>query len=563
MTGNNLVPSTRASLLRSSHCWGIGGLVFLLASPTIAQTSAPALLPNPPGLVIDNGPISGPLNRPHIEGFHALYGGEVTFDADQADGDLKAQRYLLSGHVRLHEADTTIRAGEITFNGATGSAEATQAVFNQKVFTIRSARLEGTPELLTATDGDFTTVPLDENSDYHIHAQTITLNQKNHRGVLRNATLYLFGVRLLTVPRITFRIGGGNSAAQRQGMFPTIGISARYGTYLAFGSSLHVAHLPVQYRLLVPTRQKVEATVTSQQTLYVPRPPVVPAPPYTGPVTPLDRIRAAATAPVGPLPEGDPLLFHDFLPEPNPIRLFVTPSRGYLGLSEELSVHVAARGRLRDDLYVSRLPEITLSGQIPLTKPPLSLASHDPQAFRAALRHLVFYADAQETFGDYREQLTTSPDTIRARRVRSQIGFSTFPLLIAPNTVLQPRISISTSGYSGSKKAYRYDQVDVAVNHYFSDLTAFGVQFLASSTSGDSPFNFDVLDTSRELDLRLQLGNRHLVTAGRLRYDLSDNGVIDYQLAIAPSLRGLIPVFSYNFRTRSLGLGLEVKGITF
>ena len=42
-----------------------------------------------------------------------------------------------------------------------------------------------------------------------------------------------------------------------------------------------------------------------------------------------------------------------------------------------------------------------------------------------------------------------------------------------------------------------------------------------------------------------------------------DNGVIDYQIAVAPALRGFIPVFSYNFRTRSLGLGVEIKGITF
>jgi len=63
--------------------------------------------------------------------------------------------------------------------------------------------------------------------------------------------------------------------------------------------------------------------------------------------------------------------------------------------------------------------------------------------------------------------------------------------------------------------------------------------------------------------LRLQMGNRHLVVAGRVRYDLSRSGVIDYQLALSPALRGLLPVFSYNFRTRSLGLGVEVKGITF
>jgi len=561
-------------------------LLVLLASPVFAQmpdagdtppskpfppVTAPAAPPPVPASAVGKPPtrdsvvfdkiiLSGPISRPHAEHIDATYGGEATFEAAQADADLKAKRYTLSGHVRLHETDTTIRAGEVTLDGTTQSALALNALVNRKVLTLRSARLEGNPELLTATDGDFTTVPPDEKADYHIHAQSITLDQTKHRGVLRNATLYLFGTRLLTIPRITFRLGAGGGAGRRQTTLPTVGVSARYGTYLAFGNDLHVGRQPVQYRLLLPSRQSVEATLTSQQTLYAPRVPVAPpAVPQVGPVTLLGRIRAFATAPVPILPDGDPLRFYDFLPEPNPIRLFDTPSRGGLGLAEELSAHVAARGRLRDDLYVSRLPEVTLRGQIPLTRLPAPPAYGDAGAFRAALRHLVFYAEAQETVGEYREQ----PTNVNARRVRTQVGFSAYPLLVAPNTVVQPRLLISTSGYSGRKKAYRYDQLDVAVNHYFSDLTAVGVQFLASNTSGDSPFNFDVLDTSREVDLRVQMGTRKLITAARVRYDLSHHGVIDYQLAIAPALHGFIPVFSYNFRTRTVGLGLEIKGVTF
>ena len=582
------------------HYWGPGGLFFLLlAAPALAQMpdasdttpggppapiTAPAPLPPvlppaslaaPPGTNTHINSISGPINRPHIEKLHTVYGGEVTFDADRADADLRAKRYTLSGHVRLHETDTTLRAGTVTFDGVAGSGGAENALIGQKVFTLRSARLHGTLlhgtlGQIEAEDGDFATVPLDEKADYHIHAQRITLTARTrqsaagsrtvYQGVLRNATLYLFGVRLLTIPRITFQAGGGGGAARRQNTIPTFGVSARYGTYIAFGGTLHGGSVPAQYHVLLPTRQSVEATLTSQQTLYSPpSPPAPAAPPPAGPPTLLDRIRALATVPPGPLPDGDPLRFHDFLPEPNPIRLFDTPSRGGLGLAEELAVHVAARGRLRDDLYVSRLPEVTLRGQLPLTRLPAPPAYGDAESFRAALRHLVFYAEAQETVGDYREQ----PTNIRARRVRTQFGFSAYPLLIGSNTVLQPRLSVSTSSYSRGKSAYHYDQIDIAVNHYFSDLTALGVQFLASQTGGDSPFNFDVLDTSREVDLRLQLGNRHLITAGRLRYDLSRSGVIDYQIAVAPALRGFIPVFSYNFRTRTIGVGLEIKGVTF
>ena len=519
---------------------------------------------HPPQVDLHYDSLSGPTGRPHFEAVRVTYGGELTLDADQADADLAAGRYDLRGHVRAHEADTTLRAGEITFGGPASSAVATEALLTRSFYTIRAPRIVGTPELITAYNGDFTTVPNGGRADYYLRAKTITLDSMRRRGTLRNATLYLFGARLVTIPRLTFGLGGGGGAAGHHVVIPTVGVSSRYGTYVAFGNNTRIAQFPVQYRLLLPTRQSVQALVTSRQNLYSPPAhSVTKEVPYAGPVTLLDRLRAAATVPPGPLPEGDPLRFQDFLPDPDPIQLFNSPSHGGLDLGEDLSVHVAASGRRRNDLYVSRLPEVSLNGNLPLTPVPDAPIPGDPQSFRAALRHVVLYVQAQETVGDYREQLSAAPYSIRAKRTQSQAGLSARPLLIAPNTVLLPSISISTSSYSGSKSAYRYDQINVAVNHYFSDLTAVGIQFLASSTSGDSPFNFDVLDTSRELDLRFQAGNSHFVAAGRIRYDLAQGGVIDYQAVLGPSLRGFIPVFSYNFRTRSLGLGIQVKGLTF
>ena len=506
---------------------------------------------------------SGPANHPHLEAVHLTYGGELTLSAGQADADLAAGTYNLRGHVRIHETDTTLKAQEVTFNGRASSGVATDAEIDRSYFTIRAPRIAGTPELITAYGGDFTTVPNGGRADYYLRSQTITLDSVKHRGTLRNATVYLFGARLVTIPRLTFGLGGPGSGSRRAIAIPTVGFSSRYGTFIAFGSSTRIMRLPFQYRLLLPTRQTVEAAVTSSQTLYTPRVHSAPAALSTGPVTLLDRIRAAATAPPGPLPEGDPLRFTGFLPDPNPIQLFNAPSHGGLYLGEDLSTHIASSGRLRNDLYVSRLPEVNLSGDLPLTPVPKAPAPGDPQAFRANLKHIVIYAQARETIGYYREQLSDAPYHIYARRISHQAGLATRPLLIGPNTVLLPSISITTNSYSGNKTAYRYGQINVAVNHYFSPLTAVGLQFLGSSTSGDSPFNFDVLDTSRELDLRFQSGTARLVAAGRIRFDLSRGGVIVYQVALCPALRCLIPVFFYNFRTRSLGLGLQVKGLTF
>ena len=532
-----------------------------IAGPDGAPFSLPPV--RLPQVVVDTGGASGPANKTHIITPRLTYGGELTLRADEADADFPAGTYDLRGGVRIHETDTTLVAQEVTFNGRESSGVATDAEIDRSYFTIRAPRIAGTPEKITAYGGDFTTVPNGGPADFYLRSQTITLDSVKHRGTLRNAAVYLFGTRLVTIPRLSFGFGGPGGGARRALAIPTVGYSSRYGAFIAFGNTTRIMRLPFQYRLLLPTRQSVQADVTSFQTLYTPRVRSAPPAPYAGPVTLLDRVRLAATVPPGPLPEGDPLRFTDFLPDPNPIPLFNTPSHGGLYLGEDLSTHIASSGRRRTDLYVSRLPEVNLSGDLPLTPVPKPPIYGDPKSFRANLKHLVLYAQARETVGYYREQLSSAPYHIHARRISHEAGLSTRPLLIAPNTVLLPSISINTNSYSGNKTAYRYDQINVAVNHYFSPLTAVGVQFLASSTSGDSPFNFDVLDTSRELDLRLQTGTARLVVAGRIRYDLARGGVIDYQAALGPSLRGFIPVFSYNFRTRSLGIGIQVKGFTF
>jgi len=534
----------------------------ITAGPPTPSTSLPPP-PAAPAIVPTWQSLSGPLDHLKFVLPHVVYGNELTLDSDTAVADSGASRYVLSGHVRAHETDTTLRAGKITLNGPAQTALADNALVTRGVFTVRAKTLTAMPTLMVGQNITITTVPDGGKADASIRAQSLTLDQTSERGTLRNASLYLFGTRLLTVPRVTFRAGSRGGAARKKLIIPTIGVSSRYGTFLAFGSSTRIGPVPLQYRLLLPTRQSLQAVVFGEQTLFAPSGPRPPEAPPAPPPTLLENIRAFATAPTPLLPPGDPLLFHDFLPQPNPIVLFDTPDRGGLTLGEEGSIHVAANGRRRDDLYVSRLPEIALHARLPLTPLPPRPAAGDPAAFRAALRRVVLYLDAQETIGSYREQSSTAPYNIRARRTQTQVGLSTFPLLIAPNTVIQPRFSISSSGYSGGKSAYRYSQLAVDINHYFSDLAAVGVQFKGSTASGDSPFNFDVLDSTRELDLRLQMGNRHLVVAGRVRYDLSRSGVIDYQLALSPALRGLLPVFSYNFRTRSLGLGVEVKGITF
>ena len=212
---------------------------------------------------------------------------------------------------------------------------------------------------------------------------------------------------------------------------------------------------------------------------------------------------------------------------------------------------------------MTRLPEVNLAASIPLTPPSFMPPPDDPVAFRHYLSHVLVYANFQTALGRFHED----PTGIDATRLRETFSLSARPLLVAPNTFFLPGYALTTNHYSGlgasrasSGTSYSYSQYSLALNHYFSDFSAAGVQFIASQPGGDSPFNFDVLDTTRELDGRIQVGDRKLAVAGSIRYDALHPHVIDYTLAVAPGLRGFTPVFSYRFFSRAFGIGFEIPG---
>jgi hypothetical protein len=270
-------------------------------------------------------------------------------------------------------------------------------------------------------------------------------------------------------------------------------------------------------------------------------------------------IRRYTAIPRPTLPENDPLTFHSFIPESDPIRLFAERSRGGLDLNEQLSSHIASSGNERDDLYVTRLPELRLSGNVPLTRVLALPNNGDPVAFRDYLRHPTLYAGSSWSFGQYYEE----PTKIRHSRSHYDVSAWSSPLYLLRNTVVVPQIQYSANHYGGSTVDYRYWQASVLATHFFTDRAAAGVQYLLSSVSGRSPFNFDVLDTAHELDGRLQLGDHHFVAAGLVKYDIDRDRVFDYKLTAAPNIHGLVPELSYDFQSRSLETGLQIEGISF
>lgn len=540
------------------------GSSLALFAPAFGQ--APEIPPPPAGavtplagvrLTLDH--LSGSFDQAQVDNAEILYNNELTVRADTLRGNLLTQEYLASGNVSAHEADTTLTAKSLQFDGVHNLGVAHEAVLAQPTLTIRARQIDITGAALHVQDARVANSPPDVSPYFEVRAGTLDFYPQEKRGVLRQASLYVFHTRLFTLKHVPFRYGQGPGASHH-GVLPSVGFSSRYGTYLTFGGTLSQP-APIHYRLLLPTRQAPQIRLTAQQTLLSRPNPTAPiaATGVPGRRDYLGALRRLATASRPPLPFGDPLLFHSFLPEAMAIRPLDGPPAARVIVQEEVSSHYEAQGRRRDTVYVSRLPEVSVLGHLPLNAVPVPPPPGDPIALRRTLRRLVLLANADAGVGYFEEQ----PLNHRAARQHVSVGLTTRPLLIAPNTLFLPRVQLTMNYYSGQKNTYRYAQAGAEIAHYFSPFSAVGAGVLVATTHGDSPFGFDVLDTTREFDTRVQVGNRRLAVGAMFRYDLQRSQIIDYRLAVAPGLRGITPVISYNFRSRSVGFGVDITGLTF
>ena len=563
----------------------LGLPLLLLAAPAwLAQTPAPpapAGLGPPPSVTLDYGALSGDTQHASADHVRLDYGGELLVTAAHLQGDIARSVYDAVGNVYAHAHDTTLRAERLHADGLDRLGFSEHTTLTRRPFTVRARAIRFDPVGLTADDANVTTADPGDKPDIELRVGRMTVRPDSKPGQpdtgrervgFTDVSLYLLHNHILTLHHYAATVGGetAGGTAKRQTPHPTVGLSGRYGLYVAYGAGAKVGPFPLRLSVVEPLHSSPQVRVTSSQTLLTGPalrsevPP--PVPPPARPHDSLATLRALTTAPRPPLPAGDPLLFHDFLPDSNPIHLFDQPGRAGLSANEEASYHIEATGRGRDDLFVSRYPEVSLSGSLPVTRVYLLPAPGDPDAFRHYLRHVALYAGLDAGVGRFHEQ----PDDINATRTRYTFHLSARPLLIAPNTVFQPGFALTTNHYGGigshhasGSSAYSYSQYSLALNHYFSPYSAVGAQYVVSQPGGDSPFNFDVLDTSRELDGRIQVGDRKLALAASVRYDALHPHVIDYTLAVAPGLRGFTPVFSYRFFSRTFGIAFEIPGLSF
>jgi len=573
---------TFGAVLASSY--GITALAAPVSQPLhpvdpvllLTAASDPGALPQAtpktsslPQIVLDYSHFSGSLTQAQIEGtpgkpVKLSYGNELTIESQKLYGDLIAESYTAEGGVHVHDLDTDLWSSSLNLNNGQSTIEADSVVVHQRPYLLGADTLRGNAQLVTALHATFSTAPPGEKPVLHLRAAKILYYPQRGLAVLRHASFYLFNTRLFELPYASYQStsGPGSRSRPKRQTKPVFGVSGLYGGFAGVDVQQPTS-IGLHYGGVVTSRAAPQLYLYASESLLHQHTSTAPP---TGALevkkTPLETLHDLATADHGPLSYGDPLLFHDFLTDKNPIQLFNRQATSNLSISEAVTSRLPGSGNDINNLYVSRLPELGAHVTVPITPPAADSINSDHASFRTSLRRFVLLAHGDVYGGYYREE-RPGVNPINHGRVEEIFRVDTEPYLIARNTVVVPSITLTGNTYSGTRNTYSYLQTSFAVNHYFTDRMALGIQYSQATTSGKSPFNFDTLDTTRELDTRLQLGNHRFAIEGLVRYDLVRESVIGYKIAIAPTMPGIIPVIEFDSTSRSVGLNLEIEGITF
>src|SRR5207249_433574 len=142
----------------------------------------------------------------------ALTADRVTVDQDKGTA-------VAEGHAELQQQGQDIRAERLEWNYTTRVGQATDAVAVYGGKIVRGQQVNFRPGRIDATHASLTTCDL-PRPHWEATARSLTVVPNDH-AVARGVGLRLLGLRLLTVPRVSYSLrpgaGGGRS------IFPVVG----------------------------------------------------------------------------------------------------------------------------------------------------------------------------------------------------------------------------------------------------------------------------------------------------------------------------------------------------
>ena len=596
---------------RAAGIWGsTGTLAITLLLPGAAFCQAPpptqpaaATLKHLPPLHLDNtsgtttietakDPTTGKTTtKARVEGGVVVMWGDVLLRADRFLYDpgtfLSAEA---SGEVTLTRGDEVLTGDRFLLDGPQGIFTVEHgSLFSPPLF-VRGETITHSATEIYARDARVGIGAPDGKGElqFRVGEVFVTPEVRNNnakpapeaigqRVLLKDASLYLLGTRLLTVRRVSFVVR--DSTGERRSRVETFSAppitlrSSRISGFV-FGAALPFVvgrGTTVNVSLDSSTKQGIQYAVSVQRSLLGPQPNSANrrglgaaspggVDPTVAEESPLRKLLKARPKPPSP----DPVLdFDEVLATRSP---FAAPTR-----TAERDVHLilSASGnrefgiRRQGALLLSRQPEALLVARLPLSGP---VPVMDNNEARAALRRPRFIVSGEASAGRYDEvRLDNGKQHIRETRFGGLIGVGTAPILVGNQVLVQATAAYRSFSY-GDNRHYGYTESSLASTYIFSYRTSVGASYIVRDVGGATPFYWDQIDTQNEGQVRGQVAFGHgsrLTLATLARYDVSQHQFFDYEFALAVRGQNIEPRLTYRRLNRQFGINFALPGLSF
>jgi hypothetical protein len=483
-----------------------------------------------------------------ITGGVNLVAKDLSIVADQVEWDAKQQRVVATGNVTVTRGDERIRGASFAFEGVEGLFVAEEAVAVSPPFRISGKRITQAPDELKAEDARLSLRP-DGGGELRFRTEELRIRLGN-RLILRNATIYLFGTRLITVRHLSLPISASSDQDRAVGATPPFSfrLSPASGTAIGLGRDVALfRNVFASAQTDFTTRQGIQYTLGLRANFITPPPDLRGrrALPLPGGIpdpdaTPLQRILTARRPPA----PFDPVLdYYDVLATPN---ILEDPTRYGTRLGFVRAVYAHNRefgGRRQGIVLVSRKPEAQAFLRLPLSRP---MRADENEEARRALRSPRFALIGEATSGTVTETRLNEATrrSIEQNRTSGLIGIGLQPLLVGSRVLVGGQVSYQHSHYNDGQ-TYRITETSVAAA-LPGRTGSLGAAWIKRGIGGATPFIYDSVDTQDEAQARGELRLNRITLAGLVRYDTNQNKLFDTEIAVG--LRGSLiePRFSYR-----------------
>ena len=486
-----------------------------------------------------------------------LHWGDLTISARQATFEGKTNTLSATGDIRVERGDERFTAESLQIQGL--DLLGTKGDLNQFVLAVQKAQVSSPPFFLAGEDLVFrmTTggegrqlrfVPgTDGKGELALTADKIFALPSSNRLSFHNATIHLYGARLLTLRRLTLN---PDATTKRQGLSLTMPLTFHSSRLSGATVGLRLPFSPVRGMKAVTivessSRQGVGTLFTLQKELLQregrEEQPSLMNSLSAGKDSATEKIREIITARTPPTYSLAEAGWRDLLATPP------TVVRSDKGVLPHLRLEATLQSnrefvRRNAQMLLGRQPEVRLVGRVPQQGGDGGLVAE------MGVGRFVETRFDQGRIG-YRED-----------RLQTRVGWEAPTFRFGETGRLRLNLTRTQQDYRAS--TYRIYEARLAGDYSFSQHSGIGAGVILRDISGHSPLLFDTVEAQNEGQIRGQTAFGPYLLGAVGRWDLKTRTLFDSEISL--SLRGktIEPRLSWRRQNQQFSFSVVFPALT-